>query len=775
MAISAAQKRAIEDIVNTLCTTTKGRRRICDMFMELPNREAWPEYYKVIPEPRCIDGIKADVDKGKYKDPLIVYDDLVLVFANALHYNESGSQISKDAATLKASLEETWKNTAGLPPPPPPSPPAIDSAQRPLAALAPATPRTSHSSLASTSRAIPPTVLLPTLAAVRSASTPVAQVPQPADEDGDMSPEPQEHESESHSWEFAARHEESAEIVRQLERGLPRWEGGDNRGWMEDDVTAKYTEILNLLQSYRNQVGQHPWQSLEEIPENAQVKDLSFSGPISYKMIETRVRTQHYATPTLFDQDMGRLFERARRWHTAGTEAYGLCILLQRLYHLLTSPPLPNIVPATTSNFSSIAAGPGVARPLHSQPSESLSSHAVTTFRIPTKDRVFTEELTHKGMSIRVGDWVHLMNPDEPARPIIAQVFKTWVPDGDGVRKTQQGLTACWYFRPEQTVHPAHRQFWEGEIFKTGHFADHVAEDIIEKIACQFTAKHVRGRPRPPYWYPGWPLYVCDSRYNDRERVFVKIKNWNSCIPEDYRKNDFMPIYPFERIIYPKRHPSPFLSGVTGPGGIGDSIERAEGEKIEGGGTGRKRARKNATGPTADNAGPRYGTLVGAPGVSTPSGRAGSAGAAQSMIQAQPAPNASQRRTEDRSIGTAAGGLANLQGNAIVDVLPAETVKHFDRDPETNQVLWFSGPPIDVARTPAPQHSLKYLHYLAKRKKEEKLDRRKQEEEEDIEVHEDADGDSSRYKKRRRTERQPRMTDTLAALWASVSKEEGFD
>ena len=56
------------------------------------------------------------------------------------------------------------------------------------------------------------------------------------------------------------------------------------------------------------------------------------------------------------------------------------------------------------------------------------------------------------------------MNPDDPAKPIIAQVFKTWVPDGwvffaqvwglkclsVNRKKGQQGLTACWYFRPEQ-------------------------------------------------------------------------------------------------------------------------------------------------------------------------------------------------------------------------------------------------------------------------------------------------------------------------------------
>jgi chromatin structure-remodeling complex subunit RSC1/2 len=164
-------------------------------------------------------------------------------------------------------------------------------------------------------------------------------------------------------------------------------------------------------------------------------------------LLQNRARTQHYPTAQQFDRDLTRLFERARRWHAAGSEAYGRCILLQvclsdlsssifsnvlsqqRLYHLLTSPPFPSTPPPTLSNFSSIAAGPGVARPLHSS---SESSLAVTTFRIPTKDRSFTEELTYKGMTIRLGDWVHLMNPDDTAKPIIAQVFKTWVPEGDG-------------------------------------------------------------------------------------------------------------------------------------------------------------------------------------------------------------------------------------------------------------------------------------------------------------------------------------------------------
>ena len=49
----------------------------------------------------------------------------------------------------------------------------------------------------------------------------------------------------------------------------------------------------------------------------------------------------------------------------------------------------------------------------------------------------------------------------------------------------------------------------------------------------------------------------------------------------------------------------------------------------------------------------------------------------------------------------------------------------FDRDTTTNELLWFSGPPLDVARTPAPRYSLDYLYYLAlekKRKAGERVD-----------------------------------------------------
>ncbi len=49
--------------------------------------------------------IKEMLQKNKYKDALVVFADLSLVFLNALFYNEDGSQIAKDAATLKVRIQ----------------------------------------------------------------------------------------------------------------------------------------------------------------------------------------------------------------------------------------------------------------------------------------------------------------------------------------------------------------------------------------------------------------------------------------------------------------------------------------------------------------------------------------------------------------------------------------------------------------------------------------------------------------------------------------------
>ena len=230
------------------------------------------------------------------------------------------------------------------------------------------------------------------------------------------------------------------------------------------------------------------------------------------------------------------------------------------------------------------------------------------------------------------------------------------------------------------------------------HFADHPIEDLIEKVACQFTSQHIRGRPRPPFWYPGFPLYVCDSQYNDREQVFVRINNWDGCIPEELGQRqsgeggEFMPIHSFEKVVWPKKVGSPFLAGrggaVKGPGGI---VNVPAGHGVDGGGDGdsaRKKLRSDGNPARTQQQQqqqsqpppPPATTTVIAPPQPTlavqsqnPYQQLQQPYIQQQQIITQPQ---TQRPTiigSDRSVISAAGGIAAIGGPSHVEKLPAET------------------------------------------------------------------------------------------------------
>ncbi|KAI0085714.1 hypothetical protein BDY19DRAFT_896215 [Irpex rosettiformis] len=688
MTITTTQKAEIESIIRTItdATVPRRKRKLAEMFLDLPDADAYPEYYEVIPNPRSINHVKVGLAKNKYKDPLQAYEDLNLVFLNAIFYNEEESQISKDASELKALLDKGWKARSALPTVPTNLPAASAQIHHNVPLPAQLQPP-----LASRPPAVHQPAGLPTTR-YGSSVRKTPERPSSPDMDVDVGGTP---EPETVAMETALDGEGDA-IVQQLERSLPRWEGFANVGWSRDIPQDRFLSLVEAISGHQCASGKRSASYLEALPENTDIAELPYKEPLSLALIEKRVRDNHYTTSEQFDKDMSKLFLKGRRSYGQTTEGYGQVLLLQRLYQALVSVEPPSGPPyVSTTNFASLPASPGTARPLHSS-QETDGMPSITTFRISVKDRKFVEQVEYKGWTIKMADWLHLANCDDPSRPIIGHVFRCWVSE-ESSKKGQAGVTVAWYYRPEQTWHPAQRQFWESEVFKTSHFAEHPLDDIIEKVACQFTARHIRGRPRPPYWHPGWPLYVCDSRYNDRERIFVRIKNWNSCVPEEVRKSaEFMPIYPFERSVYPKRYASPFITSesIKAPGGIGDMVERGEGEKHEGGG---------------------IGLYVGPPlpGTSTHT-------TTQPIVPLAPydPPTLVQSRNDvDRSIVTASGGASALGGQIVVDRLSTETARHFDRDPETNEVLWFPAPPIDIPRPKGPKYNLTYLAYLARKRK----------------------------------------------------------
>ncbi|KAJ9096105.1 hypothetical protein QFC19_007331 [Naganishia cerealis] len=75
--------------------------------------------------------------------------------------------------------------------------------------------------------------------------------------------------------------------------------------------------------------------------------------------------------------------------------------------------------------------------------------------------------------------------------------------------------------------------------------------------------------------------------------------------------------------------------------------------------------------------------------------------------------NVATPRGADKSLATLFGGPQELDRLCDTEMLPESTVNMLDRDPVTNRVFWFSGPPIHVDVPEKPKHSATYLAHLA--------------------------------------------------------------
>lgn len=294
----------------------------------------------------------------------------------------------------------------------------------------------------------------------------------------------------------------------------------------------------------------------------------------------------------------------------------------------------------------------------------------------------------------------------------------------------------------------------------------------------------------------------------------------------------------FETTVFPRRFPSPFfvadgedknrkleLLGNV-PGSIGEPSDKTEGDKADGG-MGRKRPKRNAASATpapatanaatpggtgaktsdvTDRYGPSRGLYVGqaqpqATSQTQTQTQTQTAAQAQLTYAQQQAQYMMQQRSQDRSLTTGAG-LTAYASTMVTEKLPPETststltlglsktnlfiisiylsllAQFFQRDPLTDEVLWFASPPVDMPRSTGPKYSLAYLHHLAKKRKREEESHPGPDgmnmDEDTRNGHQQNGSGNKKSKSEDRTEIVGRLTTTerLAGLLAEFSRDE---
>lgn len=160
------------------------------------------------------------------------------------------------------------------------------------------------------------------------------------------------------------------------------------------------------------------------------------------------------------------------------------------------------------------------------------------------------ESSTTNGETYFVGDFVYIDPADESNEPTIMCI------ESFERKGTENYFTGLQFLRPNETFHTPTHKFLRQEVFLTQSI-EHIAMNKIQSICYVLHAKDffkyrpkIEGRNKD---LEDRDIFVCESRYNVKSKMFKKIKHWN--VPENKRVH----LVPRETILDSTRHPSALI------------------------------------------------------------------------------------------------------------------------------------------------------------------------------------------------------------------------
>ncbi|KAL0478700.1 hypothetical protein AKO1_008268 [Acrasis kona] len=82
------------------------RRRVCDLFVDLPCKKLYPDYYDVISDPISLNQIKQAILSSQYTSVDDMRDDVLRLCSNAQTYNDEDSEVYKDSIMIMDEFDK---------------------------------------------------------------------------------------------------------------------------------------------------------------------------------------------------------------------------------------------------------------------------------------------------------------------------------------------------------------------------------------------------------------------------------------------------------------------------------------------------------------------------------------------------------------------------------------------------------------------------------------------------------------------------------------------
>ncbi|XP_051060635.1 protein polybromo-1 isoform X9 [Phodopus roborovskii] len=536
-------------------------RRLCDLFMVKPSKKDYPDYYKIILEPMDLKIIEHNIRNDKYAGEEGMMEDMKLMFRNARHYNEEGSQVYNDAHILEKLLKDKRKELGPLPDDDDMASPKLKLSRK--SGVSPKkskymTPmqqklnevyeavknytdkrgrRLSAIFLRLPSRSELPdyylTIKKPMdMEKIRSHM--MANKYQDIDsmvEDFVMmfNNACTYNEPESLIYKDAlVLHKVLLETRRDLE--------GDEDSHVPN-VTLLIQELIHNLfvsvMSHQDDEGRCYSDSLAEIP----AVDPNFPNkpPLTFDIIRKNVESNRYRRLDLFQEHMFEVLERARRMNRTDSEIYEDAVELQQFFirirdelckngEILLSPALSyttkhlhnDVEKEKKEKLPKEIEEDKLKREEEKRAEKSEDSSG--TAGLSGLHRTYSQDCSFKNSMYHVGDYVYVEPAEANLQPHIVCIERLWE-DSAG----EKWLYGCWFYRPNETFHLATRKFLEKEVFKSDYYNKVPVNKILGKCVVMFVKEYFKLCPEN---FRDEDVFVCESRYSAKTKSFKKIKLW---------------------------------------------------------------------------------------------------------------------------------------------------------------------------------------------------------------------------------------------------------
>ncbi|KAI3370004.1 hypothetical protein L3Q82_024808, partial [Scortum barcoo] len=540
-------------------------RRLCDLFMVKPSKKDYPDYYNVILEPMDLKTIEHNIRNERYATEEALMDDMKLMFRNARHYNEEGSQVYNDADILEKILKDKRKELG-----PPPEEEDVGSPKLKLRKSGVSPKKSKYlTPLQQRLNELYDAVRNFTDRRGRRLSTIFLRLPSRAELPDYYATIKRPIDMERlRSHMAAGRYQDVEALVedfalmfnnacmynepesliyrdalvlhRVLLETRKQQEGGEDSG--PPAVGPLVRELIrNLFVSvlgHQDEEGRCYSDSLAEIP--AVDPTAPEKPPLNFDVIRMNVERGRYRRLDVFQEHMFEVLEKARRLHRTDSEIFEDSVELQQFFIKIRDELCKNgeILLSASLNYTLKHLHNDVEQEKREKipkeiqedkekkEEEEAENKADKAENLPGEawkpesetERRYSQDCSFENSTYHVGDFVYVEPSEANLKPHIVCIERLWEDEAG-----EKWLYGCWFYRPSETFHLATRKFLEKEVFKSDYYNKASISKVLGKCVVMSVKDYFKMQPEG---YKAEDVYVCESRYTARNKTFKKIKIW---------------------------------------------------------------------------------------------------------------------------------------------------------------------------------------------------------------------------------------------------------